>query len=159
MWEMSDFSTWQMWRNLKLPTSGICVMWRNFSFLHIYHYSLTKINNVYSLWTFVAFYATSFCKNHFFANYAVLSRNLFCRDIRVFVWKKIEPKIVYEEKKLQISGMCISVVRFLSCKHVRHQMNVHWIQISVSKPNCCMQNINIASIEVLNSNLKSSEDA
>ena len=62
--------------------------------------SLPKKNkNVYSLWSFVAFYATSFCKNHIFANYAVLSRNLFCRDLRVFVWRKIEPKIVYVEKK------------------------------------------------------------
>ena len=31
--------------------------------------------------------------------YVVLSRNLFCRDLRTFVWRKIEPKIAYVEKK------------------------------------------------------------
>ena len=40
-----------------------------------------------------------FAKIISFANYAVLSQNLFCRDLRVFVWRKIEPKIVYVEKK------------------------------------------------------------
>ena len=37
--------------------------------------------------------------------YAVLSRNLFCRDLRVFAWRKNEPKIVPVEKKWQIWGM------------------------------------------------------
>ena len=37
--------------------------------------------------------------------YAILPQNLFCRDLRTFVWRKIEPKIAYVEKKLQISGM------------------------------------------------------
>ena len=37
------------------------------------------------------------------AIYAVLLQNLFCRDLRAFVWRKIEPKNV--EKKRQISGM------------------------------------------------------
>ena len=35
----------------------------------------------------------------FFPDYAVLSQNLFCRDLRAFVWRKIEPKIVLVEKK------------------------------------------------------------
>ena len=39
------------------------------------------------------------CKICFVAIYAVLSRNLFCRDLRAFVWRKIEPKIVPVEKK------------------------------------------------------------
>ena len=95
-----------MWKNLKIL--HICHV-RNVRFLHMTDVEKSEIgqgiNNVYSLWSFVAFYATSFCKNHFFANYAVLSRNLFCRDLRVFVWRKIEPKIVYVEKKWQISGM------------------------------------------------------
>ena len=30
---------------------------------------------------------------------------LFCRDLRAFVWRKVEPKIVLVEKKRQISGM------------------------------------------------------
>ena len=41
----------------------------------------------------------------FAAIYAVLSRNLFCRDLRAFVWRKVKPKIVLVEKKRQISGM------------------------------------------------------
>ena len=32
-------------------------------------------------------------------DYAVLSQNLFCRDLRAFVWRKIELKIVLVEKK------------------------------------------------------------
>ena len=39
------------------------------------------------------------------AIYAVLSRNQFCRDLRVFAWRKIQAKIVFVEKKGQISGM------------------------------------------------------
>ena len=30
---------------------------------------------------------------------------MFCRDLRAFVWRKIEPKIVLVERKRQISGM------------------------------------------------------
>ena len=49
-----------------------------------------------------------FCwKIGFVAIYALLSRNLFSRDLRTFVWRKIEPKIAYVEKKWQISGMII----------------------------------------------------
>ena len=40
------------------------------------------------------------CKICFVAIYAVLSQNLFCRDLRAFyVEKKIDPKIVLLEKK------------------------------------------------------------
>ena len=45
------------------------------------------------------------CKICFVAIYVVLSRNLFCRKLRAFVWRKIEPEIVLVEKKRQISGM------------------------------------------------------
>ena len=34
----------------------------------------------------------------FFAIYAILSRNLLCRDLRSFVWRKIYPKIALVEK-------------------------------------------------------------
>ena len=37
--------------------------------------------------------------------YAVLSRYLFCRDLRAFAWRKIQPRIAPVEKKLLISGM------------------------------------------------------
>ena len=43
------------------------------------------------------------------AIYAVLSRNQFCRDLRVFAWRKIQAKIVFVEKKGQISGMLTGV--------------------------------------------------
>ena len=39
------------------------------------------------------------CKISFVAIYAVLSRNLFCCDLRAFVWRKVEPKVVPVEKK------------------------------------------------------------
>ena len=38
-------------------------------------------------------------KEFFLAIYAFLSQNLFCRDLRAFAWRKIEPKIVSVEKK------------------------------------------------------------
>ena len=41
----------------------------------------------------------------FYAIYAVLSRNLFCRDLRALAWRKIGPTILSVEKKGQISGM------------------------------------------------------
>ena len=34
---------------------------------------------------------------------------LFCRDLRAFVWRKVEPKTVLVEKKRQISGMSFAV--------------------------------------------------
>ena len=49
---------------------------------------------------------TSFCcKICFVAINADLSQNLLYRDLRAFVWRKIEPKIVPVEKKRQTSGM------------------------------------------------------
>ena len=41
----------------------------------------------------------------FYAIYAVLLRNLFCRDLRALAWRKIGPTILSVEKKGQISGM------------------------------------------------------
>ena len=41
----------------------------------------------------------------FVAIYAVLAQNLFCRDLRTFVWRKNYSEIVLVEKKGQISGM------------------------------------------------------
>ena len=59
------------------------------------------VENVY---TYV--HVMLFCwKIGFVVIYAVLSRNLFCRDLGTFVWRKIEPKIAYVEKKWQIWGM------------------------------------------------------
>ena len=44
-------------------------------------------------------------KSVVFVIYAVLLQGQFCRDLRDFAWRKIEPKIVLVEKKGQISGM------------------------------------------------------
>ena len=56
------------------------------------------------------------CKICFVEIYAVLLRNLFCRDLRAFVWRKIYSEIVRVEKKGQISGMaelyCGALLRF-----------------------------------------------
>ena len=55
---------------------------------------------------------TLFCREIcFVAIYAVLWRNLFCRDLRAFVWRKVEPKIVLVENKRQISGMDMAHVK------------------------------------------------
>ena len=43
--------------------------------------------------------------------YAVLAQNLFCRDLRTFVWRKVYSEIVLEEKKGQISGMPVQDLR------------------------------------------------
>ena len=44
-------------------------------------------------------------KSLFYAIYAVLSRNLFCPDLRAFAWRKIGSKFLSVEKNGQISGM------------------------------------------------------
>merc|ERR1711894_627577 len=49
----------------------------------------------------------------FYAIYAVLSRNLFCRYYRALAWRKIEPKILSVEKKGQISGMIAYLMYFV----------------------------------------------
>ena len=64
-------------------------MWRN-------HISLSQV-------TFFCCICCTYLRC--FVAKSVLSQNLFCRDLRAFVWRKIEPKIVLVEKKRQISGM------------------------------------------------------
>ena len=52
----------------------------------------------------------------FAAIYAVLAQNLFCRDLRTFVWRRTYSEIVLVEKKGQISGMytySTKVVKYL----------------------------------------------
>jgi len=46
----------------------------------------------------------------FAAIYAVLAQNLFCRDLRTFVWRIFFSEIVLVEKKGQISGMGMSLI-------------------------------------------------
>ena len=71
-------------------------MWRNLSCGEMFpHDRLLHMNQL----TFFC------CKISFVAIYDVLSRNLFCCDLRAFVWRKSEPQIVLVEEKRQISGM------------------------------------------------------
>ena len=63
------------------------------------------------------------CKIWFVTIYAVLSRNLFCCDLRAFVWRKIEPKNVPVEKERQISGMH---------HHCRHSPGHHNWQLNLT---------------------------
>ena len=79
-------------------------MCRNQKFLHIWHVS--DVENVSTYVQFMLFC----CKIDFVTIYALLSENLFCRDLRTFVWRKIEPKIASVEKKWQIWGMNIQGV-------------------------------------------------
>ena len=44
-------------------------------------------------------------KSLFYAIYAVLSQNLFCRYLRALAWRKLRQKICLWRKKGQISGM------------------------------------------------------
>ena len=90
----SDFSTSVIWRNLK--------------FLSIYHveeiqispqHRCREIRNVSTSVMCLIFVICNFMQYAIFAIYAVLSQNLFCRDLRVYAWRKIEPKIVPVEKK------------------------------------------------------------
>ena len=76
-------------------------MCRNQKFLHIWHVS--DVENVSTYVQFMLFC----CKIDFVTICALLSENLFCRDLRTFVWRKIEPKIASVEKKLQITGMIV----------------------------------------------------
>ena len=76
---------------INLEQNVLCgEMWRNLSCGEMFpHDRLLHMNKL----TFFS------CKICFVTIYAVLSQNLFCRDLRAFVWRKVEPKIVLVEKK------------------------------------------------------------
>jgi len=61
------------------------------------------------------------CKICFVAIYAVWSQNLFSRNLRASVWRKIEPEIVLVEKKRQISGMWV-VCAYSLCGHFMNSL-------------------------------------
>ena len=74
--------------------------WGEFHHLLIY-----QINNVYNLRCFYVYYAV-LLQNLFILRFTLFCRKIcFCRDLRAFAWRKIEPKIVTVEKKGQISCM------------------------------------------------------
>ena len=72
------------------------------------------------------FVALTCCKISFLAIYAVLSKKN-CRNLRAFVWRKVEPKIVSVEKKGQISCMVQCAVQFKvqSAAVMEHDETVH----------------------------------
>ena len=82
---ISNFSTWQMRRNLTFLH-----MLSNFKFFHMTDVEKSEVSpHLASVWceeclNICERYAL-LLKNWF---YAVLSRNLFCRDLRTFVWRK-----------------------------------------------------------------------
>ena len=72
------------------------------------HYKMCTIFDVLShfLCCFVA-------NSLFYAIYAVLSHNLFCRNLRTLAWRKNGPNILSVEKKGQISGMIRIFIRII----------------------------------------------
>ena len=71
-------------------------------------------------------------KSLFYAIYAVLSRNLFCRYLRALAWRKIGPKILSVEKKGQISGSLTKLREIFQCYYDFHPVqyfrtNMFWI--------------------------------
>ena len=75
----------------KLSPHGKCgeksIQWGNFPHEKCGHKSVLSQFTLFS------------CKIWFVTIYAVLSQHLFCCDLRAFVWRKIEPKIVLVERK------------------------------------------------------------
>ena len=51
-----------------------------------------------------------FVVNSVLWRFTLFLRNSFWRNLRAFVWRKIESKIGYVEKKLQISGMILTKI-------------------------------------------------
>ena len=98
MWR--NFCTWHIvtWKRFSTWQNGTL---KKFSTWEMWIQSVNWTNDVYNLWYFVAL---NCWKIRFLAIYAVLSR-FFCCDLRAFVWRKIEPKMLSVEKKGQISGM------------------------------------------------------
>ena len=62
-------------------------------------------------------------KSLFYAIYAVLSRNLFCRYLRALAWRKIGPTILSVEKKGQISGMPTGALKWPKTAPKRPRMS------------------------------------
>ena len=88
-------------------------MWRNLSCGEMFpHDRLLHMNQL-------AFF---FAKSVLSQFTLLLSRNLFCSDLRAFVWRKVEPKIVRVEKKRQISGMFLLLHKHngLDIHHLHH---------------------------------------
>ena len=71
-------------------------MCRNQKFLHIWHVS--DVENVSTYVQFMLFC----CKIDFVTICALLSENLFCRDLRTFVWRKNYKYQVWSQHEMTI---------------------------------------------------------
>ena len=78
-----------MWGNLNL--------WSNFRFLLVADVEKSDIRHVCDVENVKCMLFC--CKIGFVAIYTLLSQDLFSRNLRTFVWRKIEPKIASVEKK------------------------------------------------------------
>ena len=148
---ISNFSTWQMWRNL-----NFFHMSSNFRFLLMTDVETSEISPLLAcVWCgkclhICTIYAVLLV---FVAIYALLSRNLFCRELRTFVWRKIESKIASVEKKWQISGMISTpLIKDTSSPHLNFPANMEswlvWKDLVVGK------RVRIASGKIISRGLK-----
>ena len=118
--EISAFHVWQLWGNWK--------------FLHIWRNFRCK-NKQYV--QFMGFYC-NLCR--FVAKsviHAVLSRNLFCHNLRAFMWRKIEPKSTFVQKKWQISGLMLGSFGFSISYFERDVREEHVSNITISNKVIC----------------------
>ena len=78
-----------------------------------------------------------FLKNQFCQNLRTLLRNPFGCNLRTFVWRKIYPKILYVEKKWQISGVGQTKEEFSANDTSRHvsesfqNRTTKWVTIDI----------------------------
>ena len=71
-------------------------------------------------------------KSLFYAIYAVLSRNLFCRYLRALAWRKVGSKSLSVEKKGQISGMWVRELQQANLQGQPDKITVSW-QFSITR--------------------------
>ena len=69
--------------------------------------------------------------------HAVLSRNLFCHNLRAFMWRKIEPKSTFVKKKWQISGLMLGSFGFSISYFERDVREEHVSNITISNKVIC----------------------
>ena len=112
--KISDFLTWQMWRNLNFSTS---VMWRYFRFLH-----RTGVENSENILHAEKFQMSPEHRCFF------LQFTLFCREsvlswCTFFEWRKIETKFAYVERE-KITNIRYISTTVIGNEHLR--LNLAW---------------------------------
>ena len=76
------------------------VMWRNFKFLYMTDEEKSEISFIMCTIYGILLHFTLFCCKKFcFLRFTLFFEKSVCRNLRAFVWRKIEPKIVLVEKK------------------------------------------------------------